>query len=813
LRALILLMAALLLVVPLTATAGPGFIASSQVRDGNLYEEITVRFHCGIHYLGHDPSARGDMLRIRLETTSVCTGAAPTAADVKEQHRPLAADVARLESIEYDGEVPGDRFLRLNFTETVRFDVDAKNDTIRVRVFPIGAAAAADSRQSQPQASRMVQRSSGPQTHYVINLQSEQRPFATADMPQLDIAGTQVFVTEAIIEGARWYRLRVGYFGSAQEAARVLASVRAQYPGAWIDRAETDQAGTATLSATSPAPLPSATQRTVTEPAAVADDRVARLMDDARRAMTAGEVSRAVQIYTKVLQLPPNDYQPDAQEYLALARERNGQIAHAKAEYQRYLDVYPNEPGAERVRQRLAALVATARRDTAGPETAAAQSRRARPASSPWSLRTFLSQYYRRDVNQVNDLEEIVSQSSIYSDVSLDARRRGDRFDFSARVTAGYRNNLMDETVSRSTNDLRVSYAYADLADERTGLRGRIGRQTRNTGGVLGRFDGLNLTYALNDRLRFEAVGGRPVFSTARDVDDSRRFQGVSTTFAPFAENMEFGVFYLQQDIEGLTDRQAVGAELRYFGDNQTLWGIVDYDIEFEELGSIFLQGSWRLPADFTISGLVDRRQSPFLSLGNAMIGQQVEDFAELLVFFTEEEIRQFALDRSAVTTTFSMGMSRPFTPKLSLNLNASTSSVEGTPASGGVFATPESEYSYYSADFIASSLFTEGDVGIVGFRYAVTENTDVYSTMLDTRFPIGRKWRVSPRLRVDYREIKTDGSEQWIYTPALRVQFRPGRRVRLEFQGGMQFSTREMATTNQERESWFVNVGYQYFY
>jgi tetratricopeptide (TPR) repeat protein len=799
-----MLMAALLLLAPPMSSAGPGFIASSQVRDGNLYEEITVRFRCGIQYLGHDPSARGDMIRIRLETTSVCTGAAPTAADTKEQHRPLAADVARLESIEYDGEIAGDRFLRLNFTETVRFDVDAANDAIRVRVFPIGAAAASDVRRSQPTASRMVQRPVGPQSRYVINLQSEQRPFATADMPQLELAGTQVFVTEATIEGARWYRLRVGYFGSAEEAARALAIVRKQYPGAWVDRGEPD-GSRAVVAEVTPTPVP-------LQPAA-AGDRVAKLMDDARRAMTAGEISRAVQIYTKVLQLPPNDYQPDAQEYLALARERNGQIAHAKAEYERYLDVYPDEPGAERVRQRLAALVVTARRDTAEAQPAATQSRRARSVSSPWSLRTFLSQYYRRDVNQVNDLEEIVSQSSIYSDVSLDARRRGDRFDFSARVTAGYRNNLMDETVTQTTNDLRLSYAYADLADARTGLRGRIGRQTRNTGGVLGRFDGVNLTYAINDRLRFEAVGGRPVYSTARDVDDSRRFEGLSSTFAPFVEDLEFGLFYLQQDIEGLTDRQAVGAEVRYFGDNQTFWSIVDYDIEFDELGSVFLQGSWRLPANFTITGLVDRRQSPFLSLGNAMIGQRVEDFAELLVFFTEDEIRQFALDRSATTTTYSVGMSRPFSPKLSLNLNASTSSVEATPASGGVSATPDSEYSYYSADFVASSLFTQGDVGIMGFRYAVTETTDVYSTMLDTRFPIGRKWRISPRLRVDYREIKTDGSVQWIYTPGLRIQFRPGRRMRLEFQGGMQFSTREMATTDQERESWFVNIGYQYFY
>ena len=127
--------------------------------------------------------------------------------------------------------------------------------------------------------------------------------------------------------------------------------------------------------------------------------------------------------------------------------------------------------------------------------------------------------------------------------------------------------------------------------------------------------------------------------------------------------------------------------------------------------------------------------------------------------------------------------------------------------------ATPDSEYSYYSADVVASSLFTEGDVGIVGLRYAVSETTDVYSATFDTRFPVGRSWRISPRLRVDYREIKTDQSTQWIYTPGLRVQYRMGRRARLELQTGKQFSSREMARSDQDRESWFVNAGYQLFF
>jgi tetratricopeptide (TPR) repeat protein len=794
------------------ALASPGFIAETQVTRGSVYAEVGIRFRCGVQYLGHDPTGASDVLRIRLETTTVCTGAAPSIADTKELIRPMSADDAGIESIEYDGESPGERTLRISFSEKMRFDVrpGTENNSLRVRVF-LQPAADSNDQADATASTRLQRRPKVPGPGYVINLESWQRPPATADMPKIALPeDKRVFVSETEVDGATWYRVRVGNYVSAQEAARALAELRAQYPGAWIDRADAAD-GTRVSAAPVPAPVePPA-------PAAASDettDKAAELMNDARHAMTVGELSRAVQIYTKVLQMPPNAHQPDAQEFLALARERNGQIAHAKAEYQRYLEVYPDAEGVQRVEQRLAALLSAAgtRRGSVTSENGEAAPARASILDG-WNIRSFLSQYYRRDVNQVNDQEEIVSQSSIYTDLSVDARRRGDRFDFSARLTAGYPSNLMEDERPSSGNDLRLSYAYADLADARSGLRGRIGRQTRNTGGVLGRFDGINLTYALNDRLRFEAVTGRPVYSTARDPVDSRSFQGLSTTFAPFDNNLDFGLFYIEQDIDGLTDRQAVGAELRYFGDNQSLWSIADYDTEFGELGSLFVQGSWRLPANFTVTGVLDRRRSPFLSLGNALVGQQLESFEELRIFFTEEEIRQFALDRSATTTTYTFGLSRPFSPKLSMNVNASISSINATPESGGVPATPDSEYSYYSADVVASSLFTEGDVGILGLRYAVSETTDVYSTTIDTRFPIGRGWRISPRLRVDYREINTDQSTQWIYTPALRVQYRMGRHARFELQTGKQFSTREMEKSDQDRESWFVYAGYQLFY
>lgn len=792
---------------------GPGFIAGSQIKSGNAVAEVSVQFKCNVMYMGHEPAADGDQLRIRLESTGVCNGVSPEIAKTREQYRPASADDANLVSIEYDGESFRDPLLRLNFSEDVRFELrpSANDNAITIRVFR-KTFIHSDGTGTPAAESQQVRRREVPLRPFVINLESSRRLPTAADMPKIGIAAEEtLFVTETLVNGAIWYRTRLGYFDSAAEAQGRLSRVLPQFPTAWVDRAASNPVEVVDI-APPAAPLDRSVNGAAAPLTNEADVRTSALMSDARRAMTMGEISRAIQIYTKVLQLPASRHHPEAQEFLALARERNGQVAHAKAEYQRYLSVYPGGEGTARVRQRLAALLSTSGVRT--PESAAATGTQPENTGkrSDWKIRTFFSQYYRRDVNQLNDEDEIVSQSSLYSDLNLDARYRGDRFDFSTRLTAGYRYDLLEED-NGSGNDFRLSYGYADLVDTRLGMRGRLGRQTRNTGGVLGRFDGVNLSYSITDRLRLETVAGRPVFSTADRVDDTRTFYGLSTTFGPIGENLDVGLFFLQQDIEGMVDRQAVGAELRYFGETRSLWGIVDFDTSFSELASVFLQGSWRLPSKLTVTGLVDSRRSPFLSTGNALIGRQSQDFSDLRAIFTDADIRRLALDRSPHTTTLTLGLSRPLTPKLQFNMSASQTSVDGTPESGRVAATAETAYSYYSADLVASSLFREGDVGIVGLRYSDSDATEIISINLDTRFPLGRTIRLSPRVRVDYRQVRSDDSTQWIYSPGLRMQFRWGKKMRLEFEAGRQYSNRESVLRDEDRESYFLNLGYQFFY
>jgi tetratricopeptide (TPR) repeat protein len=163
-------------------------------------------------------------------------------------------------------------------------------------------------------------------------------------------------------DGVPWRRLRIGFFGTAPEAQSALRALEHFFPGAWVveagradrlawggeaaqvrDEHDGDDAG---------ASVADADERT-----AAGSSDAAAWLDEARGALTRGELERAVALLTKALEAPAGNHRADARELLGVARERKGQLAHARAEYETYLIETPDGPGAERVRQRLDAVL------------------------------------------------------------------------------------------------------------------------------------------------------------------------------------------------------------------------------------------------------------------------------------------------------------------------------------------------------------------------------------------------------------------------------------------------------------------------
>jgi hypothetical protein len=811
----------LLLFLSQSILAAPGFVATSRVSGNELGADVEIRFNCKVSYIQHEPPQRGDTLRIYLEPTSICNGVSPLAVQSRGRYRPVNSDIARLLDFEYDGSSSSIPILTLSFSEAVTYSVEASSVSfgMLIHVSPKNETAVSAPKSTQSVQHRQIIRPQPAAQVFAINLQSFRRMPTIADIPNLNLdPGQRLFYSEVDVEGNTWYRLRIGDFTSTSAAQAALLNFQNSHPGAWIDQidpvVQTVDLTAATKAALAPAPIAPSEVAPASQSSDTAGDRSAvdQLMDEARVTMVSGDRSRAIQIYTKILQMPDSPRHPEAQEYLALAREKNGQTAHAKAEYQRYLSLYPQTEGTARVSQRLAALLATDQLVSGNSTAMLNTSVNRRRQTNEWRLQTFFSQYYRRDVNQQTDQEEILSQSALYSNVNFDARRRGSRFDFSSRITAGYRSDFLEEELS-SGNDSRISYAYADLADAKTGLRGRVGRQSRNSGGILGRFDGLNIGYQATERILVNTVVGKPAYSANDGIDSARTFYGASVEYGPVWDGLELGLFIVHQDIEGITDRRAVGGEFRYFGSNQSVWGLIDYDTEYQELGSAFLQASWRFASRLTINGSFDQRHSPFLSVGNAIIGQPDIAFSQLIEIFGEDEVRQLGLDRSPVSTSFSFGLSYSLSPRFQLNANTNQTSIDETPTSGGVFGMPASEYRYFATSIVASSLIKEGDVTIVGIRHSSSETSEVVSLTIDTRYPISRSWRLNPRLRVDRREREGEADYEWILSPGLRVQYRRSQRFRIDLEVGKQFVERETPILNLDRESYFINLGYQFFF
>ena len=162
---------------------------------------------------------------------------------------------------------------------------------------------------------------------------------------------------------------------------------------------------------------------------------LARLVADARAAMAARNYPLAIATLTRLQRQPEFPQRAPMQELLGLARERSGQLAHAKAEYEEYLRRYPAGEAAERITRRLVTLRAAstaARTGTGGGGT----------ESTGWNINGGFAQMYRYDGTSVSNTatpgttvvpndSQTQQQNSLYTDIDVlaQAPRRALRHD------------------------------------------------------------------------------------------------------------------------------------------------------------------------------------------------------------------------------------------------------------------------------------------------------------------------------------------------------------------------------------------------
>lgn len=763
---------------------------------------LTITFNIRVQMLSYFPTTAGQELHVRVRPLD------PSSASMLRESLRTPASVPALRSIAYEGDNPSGPVLSLYFTRDMHFEAEAGRDpqTLVIRLTDPGSGAKCDTQNAPPPPATGL---AIPQGLYVVNVLS--RPEAIGSLDEklaAQLQGHVVYETLFERDSQEWHRLREGFFATREEAEAERTRLVAQFSDAFVVKVTADERAQGVASriddgaaAASQTPQPAGSEADTAA--------TAQLITDAEIAIRDANNDRAVQLLTNALAKPENTNTPRALELLGLTRERKGQTAQAQAEYQEYLRRYPSGEATDRVRQRLAAL--------GGPSSAPEQLRQASggPSSAAawaWGVRGSFSQFYFRDQSTTKfldasrpevgtEVDNSVNLNQLLTSGDVTISGGNDQRQVEIRAAGSYTWNFR-----KGGNDINTLTAlYADYSDRTANLSARLGRQTRNSSGVLGRFDGLLLGWQVKPRVRVNLVAGFPVLTSRQThVLKDRYFYGASVDVGSKRSPVQTTFYWFDQRTKGgFIDRQALGFEGRVLLKRFNAFTIVDYDVKYSKLNLGLLTLNYAFPDNSNLSVTADYRQSPLLTTGNALIGQidsatlqPITDLRGLRPFFTDGQIYQLADDRTLVTKSLTASYSRPISQKLQANLDFTVTNTGGTPATPAstgteaVMGLPSvgTEY-YYGAQLVGSGLFWNSDIYILSGRYSDTQRSRTWTADFNARVPVTAKFRLNPRVRYGKRTDKLISSDFHQFQPTLRMNWYPVRHSEVEVEIGGNFS------------------------
>ncbi|MDD2701926.1 MAG: hypothetical protein PHH36_11925 [Sideroxydans sp.] len=598
-------------------------------------------------------------------------------------------------------------------------------------------------------------------------------------------------------------------------------------------------------------PLAAGEPRTLEERIQLANNQAAVLMTQGRDALFSGQMFAAIEAFNGVLKLPPNQYSPDAQVWIGIARERSGQISRAMVEYETYLKLYADGKDAAWVKQRLARLT---RLHPVQPEVREAAPQAA-PVQTGFQYSTYgsLSSYYYHGASQTDTVAtiagvqtpttlSITDQSTLISNVSLTARAYNDQFDNRFVFQDFYSASFL----SGHERQNRLNAAYYDVRNRRYDYSARLGRQSAVGGGVLGRFDGLSAGYGFLQDWRANIATGR---LADYSLESKPSFYSLGMDFGVH-EALGGSVYAINQRADGLTERKAAGGYLRYFEPGLNTLATLDYDMQFKQLNIFTVQGTLNHESGIDYNFLLDQRKTPTLSIRNAVNGavytQGIQNLdpgtglpiqdsftyisAPSTIYdllqngFTLQDLIDLAKKRTATANLAVFGMTKLIRNKWQVGADVVVSNTSGMPESGttlgngitgreGYFAATAASGNTWAVNgrLSGSDLFTADDSSMVSLGYSTSKLVKGVSLLLYNRSPLRTGWTMDSNLRL-YRQSDSSGGKVNTISPQLKFSYQLRNDMALDAEGGIDWtnSTPAAAPSSKTTREYF-SLGFRW--
>lgn len=659
---------------------------------------------------------------------------------------------------------------------------------------------------------------------YSINLSSSGSQISATGIKNFnELNNDLLYLNKVKVNNKIYYRLVYGNFKTQSAANDQLSSLKLIYPSAWINFRTGMELSALSSRLLNTKPVTPAPVIKIPKPAVAAvtpvlpratgniNEKLAeKLMQDARQKFLDQNYPRVLAITGKIAEIGTIEQQEEALELTGIVRERQQKIPQAVAIYTEFLALYPDSKIAPKIRSRLEGLK-TMRSE---PKKRLAQDNK-KTDKPEWYVSGSASQYYRNDVLAIDTLSSETVNDALVSDINLFARKKTDKDSLVIRFDGGLVNDFLD-----SSNDTRIGRAMVNYTNNEGEYQIIGGRQSRTIKGIQGRFDGVVYKFLSNPDIVYSLTAGFPVQSSYDSFFKTDRvFYGGSINIKP-AKNLAMDFYLVQQDNSGLTDRQAIGTELQYRSERGFIYGIIDYDLFYEDLNNVTAITNYRHNDKLSFNFTLDQRNSPLLTTGNAIQGQGVSSLDELLsqTDLTDEQIYQLAEDRTSKSSNLIMGSTYKIDDDRQIYLSLSLSSIEATKASDATATTPAvaatsaTDDIYLSGDYTVRRFFIDNDFTTFGARISDTSSSQTTSFRIRSRINSSsiKNLRYDPRLRIDYRSSKITEDDQYIINPSFKVTYKPGKKISLEGSLGLEYSDYDLPDRNNQ-QYYNLFLGYVY--
>ena len=486
----------------------------------------------------------------------------------------------------------------------------------------------------------------------------------------------------------------------------------------------------------------------------------AESLDPVRERLIMEEPAAALDLLDPLLAsaLPAAD-RHRAHEYQGVALERLGRFPAALEAYRRVLEAKDPAPAPEvarRVRQRVTALL---QKLSPVPDRSPQET----PIFRSWGG---ISQEYVAEDLVFDDGVGGGERSFSVTGLQLAGRYAGRRATGALRFDATYLNPLSG---SASEPSLWVQRGWIEL----TGLRGverlRLGRQQLPTLGVSGRFDGLRLEVPAGETLRAGIVAGAPFSSPSQILNDRQRFVALTGHWSP-REALAVSTFVLQQQRDGITDREAVGGMVAWRAKRAGLRLLLDYDYGYAALNLAQLSLDASLTDRFGVFAEVRAGASPYLTTGNALFGQRTDELERLGEGYSEDALRALARARTADQLELRVGSTLQLDDRWQVRVGSAYQDRARSPATEGVAAIPQRLSIRSWFQLTGNGLARRGDSWQLTTSFDSRLREDLASVNLAWRIPLWRRWQLTPELGATQRSAVDGRRDRLLLSPGLRL-------------------------------------------